>query len=264
MVTAVEPQGMVLQEEPTSPEHLTMSVALGAFVVAEQRSRADTARGLAMPLLVQKRWQRMLEEVAPFASLPLSDATVSTTAAVRMTLEEEFERDGRWYGDVDLSLAEAIVQTISTLSVKVATLAMVAPRELGAKWRWPLRRLRVTSAFGPRVNPLTGSDQFHAGVDLDAVLGEGVAAIANGRIVFAGQFGGHGRCVEVEHGDGFRSRYSHLSQITVQLGQSVQSGQPVGLAGDSGDATGVHLHLEMRANGKLVDPVVRLTAPGGE
>ncbi len=264
MVPASMPPALVLQDETTAPKHLPTSAALSEFVLAERQSRAQTARGLAMPELVQKRWQNMLEDVAPFAALPLSDASVSTTAAVRMTLEEEFEGDGRWYGDIDAALAEEIAQTINILSVKVATLAMVAPRELGAQWRWPLKRLRVTSAFGPRINPLTGNEQFHAGVDLDATLGDWVKTVATGRVVFSGHFGGHGRCVEVEHGDGVRSRYSHLSKITVQRGQSVHSGQALGLAGDSGDATGVHLHLEMRDNGKLVDPVTRLTEPFDE
>jgi murein DD-endopeptidase MepM/ murein hydrolase activator NlpD len=113
----------------------------------------------------------------------------------------------------------------------------------------------VTSSFGWRQDPLTGQVKFHKGVDLRAAYGQSVTAVAGGRVVQAGPQGGYGLSVVVEHGSGIRTRYAHLSELSVQQGDVVNQGTQVGKAGQSGRSTGPHLHFEILADGRPVDPV---------
>lgn len=117
----------------------------------------------------------------------------------------------------------------------------------------------VSSTFGPRTNPISGEHQEHQGLDLAAPEGSPVAAAKSGVVSFAGERGGYGNLVVIEHADGTSTRYGHLSQIQVGEGQRVTAGQVVGLVGSTGDSTGPHLHFELRdAKGQAIDPATRL------
>ena len=110
----------------------------------------------------------------------------------------------------------------------------------------------VTSPFGPR------GRRFHAGVDLGAEEGTPVGAARAGRVVFAGWNDGYGQLVTVAHHHGVVTMYGHLSEIDVSVGERVSSGEQLGLVGHTGDATGPHLHLEVRVRGAAVDPLPAL------
>jgi len=112
----------------------------------------------------------------------------------------------------------------------------------------------VTSAFGWRQDPFTGVAKFHAGVDIRAAYGREVMTAGAGRVISAGLQGDYGQSVVVEHAPGLRTRYAHLSSIEVIPGQVLEDGSPVGKVGQSGRATGPHLHFEVLANGKAVNP----------
>jgi murein DD-endopeptidase MepM/ murein hydrolase activator NlpD len=115
----------------------------------------------------------------------------------------------------------------------------------------------VTSPFGWRLDPFTGETRFHRGVDLKAAYGEDVAARSPGRAVSAGSEGSYGTTVVLEHADGSRTRFAHLSVTLVRPGDWVESGQTIGRAGSSGRATGPHLHLErLDRNGRPLDPLL--------
>ena len=117
---------------------------------------------------------------------------------------------------------------------------------------WPLSA-PIGDPFGPRGN------RFHAGIDLIANLGAPVAAAAPGRVVFAGPAqGGWGKLVVVLHRSGVRTLYAHLSAIDVDRGEAVNTGDRVGLVGATGDASGPHLHFEVRLRGAAVDPLSAL------
>ncbi len=119
----------------------------------------------------------------------------------------------------------------------------------------PLPASHVTSKFGWRSDPLTGQTKFHKGVDLRAAYGQPVASVASGKVVQAGAEGGYGLSVVVEHGSGIRTRYAHLSEVSVKAGDPVEDGETIGKAGQSGRSTGPHLHFEILADGRPVDPV---------
>jgi murein DD-endopeptidase MepM/ murein hydrolase activator NlpD len=118
----------------------------------------------------------------------------------------------------------------------------------------------VTSLFGVRRDPFLGTAAFHSGIDFRASYGQTVKSTAAGKIVKAGRFGGYGNMVEIDHGNGFSTRFAHLSRVLVRDGQQIAAGVAVGEAGSSGRSTGSHLHYEVRENGRAVNPVNFLKA----
>ncbi len=124
----------------------------------------------------------------------------------------------------------------------------------------PLKRYRVTSGFGARRDPLNGRNARHEGLDLAAVPGAPVLSTAPGVVREVGWQGDYGRLVEVDHGFGFRTRYAHLSKATVEPGETVESGEALGVIGRSGRTTGPHLHYEVLVEGVAVDPMKFLKA----
>lgn len=118
----------------------------------------------------------------------------------------------------------------------------------------------VTSGFGVRKDPLLGSLALHSGIDFRSAIGSPARVTAPGTVIKAGWNGGYGRMVEVDHGNGFSTRYGHLSKILVKVGDHVDLGGIVGETGSSGRSTGPHLHYEVRRNGDAIDPLRFLQA----
>jgi murein DD-endopeptidase MepM/ murein hydrolase activator NlpD len=114
--------------------------------------------------------------------------------------------------------------------------------------------VEFTSGFGIRSDPFLGRPAMHTGLDFRAQMGDPVRATANGKVVSAGWSGGYGRMVEIDHGNGLSTRYGHLSEITVRVGDTVKIGQVIGEVGSTGRSTGPHLHYETRIDGEAVDP----------
>lgn len=113
---------------------------------------------------------------------------------------------------------------------------------------WPLTGT-ITSGYGQR------GGRLHAGVDIAARIGTPVRAAKAGTVTFAGTASGYGIAVYLEHDSGEVTRYGHLSRLTVRRGQQVDRGDPIGLSGNTGNSTGPHLHFEVRAAGRAVDPL---------
>jgi murein DD-endopeptidase MepM/ murein hydrolase activator NlpD len=140
------------------------------------------------------------------------------------------------------------------------------PAQMGGDVRFELAPGSVTSDFGWRRDPFTGKSTFHRGIDIKAAYGEEIHAAGGGRVVFSGDQKGYGTTIVLEHADGVRTRYAHLSAAVVQEGDQVDAGQVLGRAGKSGRATGTHLHFEVTAGGKHVDPAkfgLNPPVPGG-
>jgi len=117
-----------------------------------------------------------------------------------------------------------------------------------------VRTAAVTSGFGWRSDPLNGQHRFHAGLDLRAAYGQDVRAATDGVVTFAGEKPGYGLVVIVSHGSGLETRYAHLSSTTVVEGDRIRGGDLLARTGQSGRATGPHLHFEVRQDGQPVDP----------
>jgi murein DD-endopeptidase MepM/ murein hydrolase activator NlpD len=123
----------------------------------------------------------------------------------------------------------------------------------------PLRKpvageVDLSSGFGMRIDPFVRTPAMHTGLDFRSDTGDPIRATANGTVTVAGWQGGYGRMVEIDHGNGFSTRYGHMSAIEVSVGQAVKIGQVVGRVGSTGRSTGPHLHYETRIDGEAVDP----------
>jgi len=122
--------------------------------------------------------------------------------------------------------------------------------------KWPLPGIySITSGFGPRIDPVYGTDSFHKGIDISAALGTPVVASANGRVAYTGWCGDYGIVVFIWHENGIETRYAHLSGTTVRPMQEVKAGEIIGYTGSTGKSTGPHLHFEVRVGGKAVNPI---------
>ena len=127
---------------------------------------------------------------------------------------------------------------------------------------WPVSG-KLESGMGGRRNPFGGRGfEYHEGQDIDAAYGTPVMVAASGTVTIAGRQRGYGNVIYVDHGAGLSTRYGHLSQIDVKIGQTVTRGQTIGLVGSTGRSTGPHLHYEVRINNQPVDP--RQYLPGAE
>ena len=114
---------------------------------------------------------------------------------------------------------------------------------------------KINNEFGFRRNPFGGRTyEFHAGMDIDGERGDIVVAPANGTITEAGWKGGYGNMVEIDHGNGLKTRYGHLSKIGVEVGDQVTRGALIAFIGSTGRSTGPHLHYELRFNDKPINP----------
>jgi murein DD-endopeptidase MepM/ murein hydrolase activator NlpD len=114
--------------------------------------------------------------------------------------------------------------------------------------------VEFTSGFGVRSDPFLGRPAMHTGLDFRAATGDPVRATANGKVISSGWMGGYGRMVEIDHGNGLSTRYGHLSEIHVRIGDVIKIGQVIGAVGSTGRSTGPHLHYETRIDGDAVDP----------
>ncbi|HXI58937.1 MAG TPA: peptidoglycan DD-metalloendopeptidase family protein [Polyangia bacterium] len=112
----------------------------------------------------------------------------------------------------------------------------------------------ITSPFGRRTDPVDGGTKYHTGIDLRAPEGSPILAAESGVVKSAGQRGGYGNAVEIDHGNGRTTLYAHASELLVTPGEKVAEGQAIGRAGMTGHATGPHLHFEVRLNDRPVDP----------
>ena len=114
---------------------------------------------------------------------------------------------------------------------------------------------KINNEFGFRRNPFGGrAYEFHGGMDIDGERGDMVMAPASGVISEAGWKGGYGNMVEIDHGNGLKTRYGHLSRIEVETGTQITRGQILGLVGSTGRSTGPHLHYELRVNDRPINP----------
>jgi len=129
--------------------------------------------------------------------------------------------------------------------------------------RFPIGRVPINSGFGQRYHPLTGYLHLHTGVDYRAPAGTPIQAAGDGVIEFVGFSDGYGRHVRIRHKRGFETLYAHMSKSAgLAAGDTVNAGDIIGYVGDTGSATGAHLHYEIRRNGRYVNPMT-LELPSG-
>ncbi len=118
----------------------------------------------------------------------------------------------------------------------------------------PVRHGWISSRYGRRTDPFTGRKAWHHGVDIAGRQGSEIVAVAAGVVTWAGERSGYGKLVEINHGNGYVTRYGHNSAILVRKGDRVEKGQPIARMGSTGRSTGPHVHFEVLRHGKTVNP----------
>lgn len=153
--------------------------------------------------------------------------------------------------DVDEDFATRLQHAAADLS----DMQSLASSEAAIPFAKPATGTRETSGFGARSDPFTGHAAYHPGQDFAGAYGTPIDVTAPGIVSYAGPRTGYGNTVEVDHGHGFKTRYGHLSAISVTVGQHVAVGQRIGAMGSTGRSTGTHLHYEVWVNGRPQNPL---------
>lgn len=183
--------------------------------------------------------------------LALTGISLSTITRVIAPATQELPNFVTYNANNDKEFSDRVAQVASRVSEDRALMTILSSTPLSVPIASAYRR---TSPFGVRHDPFNGMDRFHAGVDMAVPNGTPVKVTATGRVTFAGWMNGYGNCVDVDHGNGFRTRYGHLSQINVRIGERVTEGHVIAHSGSTGHSTGPHLHYEVWYNGQVMDP----------
>ena len=182
--------------------------------------------------------------------------------AVQLIRDLEEDIDKRNAELHELLLAEIeVAERIDELVAEQERERMEAAMQSGASvsgsgsWAWPCPGSSyITSRFGNRFHPIFNEWRYHSGLDIGAGYGTAVTASDGGTVIMASVNGGYGNCVMINHGNGYYSLYGHLSGFAVSEGDAVGQGQVIGYVGDTGWATGPHLHFEIRYGSDKLDP----------
>lgn len=150
---------------------------------------------------------------------------------------------------IELQEQENKFHTLDALLTNQNVLAEMQPQGRPAEKGW------VSSRFGKRTDPFTGKQEYHRGIDFAGQRGSNVVAVAGGVITQAKDSSGYGNLVEIDHGNGYVTRYGHNQDMQVKVGEAVKKGQVVAKMGSTGRSTGPHVHFEVLKNGVHVDPM---------
>jgi murein DD-endopeptidase MepM/ murein hydrolase activator NlpD len=219
----------------------SIGAALGRLEAALDRIERRQALALSQ---MQDRYENKARQIrSALAQLGLKAGAAAPASGgpfVPVKLGAEDQAFGRALLRVNLARADA--SALGTMLLKV-----------------PLRKpvagdIDETSPFGIRTDPFVHEAAMHTGIDFRGDTGDPIRATASGTVAIAGLSGGYGKMVEIDHGNGLATRYGHLSEIDVAVGDTVRAGGIVGKLGSTGRSTGPHLHYEVRVKGEAVDP----------
>jgi murein DD-endopeptidase MepM/ murein hydrolase activator NlpD len=241
------------------PDGPPIDPVLLRFAAEARTRRLRSAPGRGFPAEAETAWRALVEQLDDYLTRSLPQTPLLELVRSSVTLEAEWEFDRRRYGPPSGELARQVTARAGRLALRIATSraignSMFASRPPG-RLRWPIENAGLSSGFGPRHHPLNGARQLHAGIDLAAELGRVVGAATRGYVVSAGWAGGYGLMVEIRHAGELTTRYGHLSALLCAPGDALESGAPVGLIGQTGLATGPHLHFEVWEGGRPRDPL---------
>ncbi len=234
----------VMRRQRSEIAQLAAGIDRAARVTAGARERAARLRRLAR-----------LEESREPETSPLKPVTIPDTglALVSEPTAQALEQ---------LAWLEGQTAAINDSVTLLGTLIESGAADGGTPpWQWPVAG-DVSSDFGGRSSPWGGSWQFHAGLDIKAGHGTPVTAAGGGVVVYAGRMRGYGNMVVVDHGFELKTVYAHLSAVYADVGRHVQSGEVIGAVGQTGRATGPHLHYEVRVGAAPIDPMCYLDGAG--
>lgn len=184
----------------------------------------------------------MQDETTEESSTHSANPAPEEKAAVKME-KEQAQSDKKGAGGEDSSLEESKTQD----ETRVAVFSQLPPAVMPAEGC-------VSSSYGYRIHPVYGTEGFHSGLDIAADEGSEVLAVFGGEVIETGVGEKSGNYIRLDNGKGVQTLYCHCSEILARKGQRVSAGEKIALVGQTGLATGPHLHLELRVDGELCDP----------
>src|SRR6266849_4200842 len=225
--------------------------------VANYDSLRQEVRTLRGKYLALERESNQKQE--QLASLQLMASEVSVALGLKRRLEgaDDISDEGPLVPSYNESIEEYNFLKSASFSRMNHTYARAWQKNIVPSM-WPLNG-RLLSRFGDRQDPFSGEGAFHTGVDISAVTGTPVHAAADGIVSHAEYAGYYGRLVVIDHGNGMRTWYAHLSRFEVIPGQEIRRGDVLGYSGATGRVTSPHLHFEVRLGGSPVNPYPYLT-----
>ncbi len=238
-------------------------------ILAEQREelvatrQASQAKIEALAVKTAELQSRLLrldalaERMATMAKLDKSEFDFSDQPAMggpEEYVDEGADRMPDFYKSLDM-LADQIDRREQQLEYMESLLSNRELRDAGMIAGRPIRKGWMSSGFGYRTDPFKGHRAWHKGVDFAGKMGSDIVAVAAGVVTWADKRYGYGNLVQINHGNGFSTRYGHNSEITVSPGDVVKKGQVIAKMGSSGRSTGAHVHFEVLKGGKSVNPM---------
>ncbi|MBI2374588.1 MAG: M23 family metallopeptidase [Deltaproteobacteria bacterium] len=254
-------------DELPDVESVATSIARRVPAFANERRKLGaraSPTSKAWPLDLEAVFRRFLEDMhEDLARVPLGELPRRLLVQTRVAAEYESEMSERAFGPPpdEIKLGLRRLFRMVTLHMQAnAEINGLTPHTPPGRMRWPVSPVLITSYFGFRKDPVQeageGDDiRFHRGLDLGGRMGDPVYSATRGRVIHTGWLGGYGRAVILLHESGIQTVYGHLSLVLVELGDEIEASTPVGLMGQSGRATGPHLHFEVRRDGQPIDPL---------
>jgi murein DD-endopeptidase MepM/ murein hydrolase activator NlpD len=221
---------------------------LVAFVLEAEARRSEAEPGAPIPDSQVAAWERIQNDVDRFLDESRGGGDAEDVQVARGSLRAALDRDGKAYGGLPPELVRSVEGHLAALDARMGP-------PPGPRFQWPLDDVKITSRFGKRFHPIAHRNKMHSGIDLVAERNQPVMAAGAGVVVRAGWMHGYGYEVTIDHGGGRMTRYSHLARTLVLEGTQVVKGMPLGLAGRTGTATGVHLHFEYWKDDVARDPL---------
>jgi len=198
-----------------------------------------------------------LESIVKQTGLNMSELKRQTTPAEKKKASRKSDEDnngtgegGPYIPDESVTLTPQAKDMLGDLD----ELAMVSKIVNTLPLAEPVANYQEHSGFGPRIDPFNDHMTFHSGIDLAGPMGAKIHTTAAGTVVAAGRDGAYGNAIDIDHGFGITTRYGHLSEINVEVGQKVAKGEVIGIQGSTGRSTGAHLHYEVRYHDQAMNP----------
>ena len=241
-LTAVDDIGEIMQSDRTLED---------AYIEARENTEAVIAEYEEYKADIVEKQDELRNEQAELQA-ELDEATqlitdITANLADNAAVLEQFEAAER---EAETNVANMVL----ALEKQRQAEAAAAVAGTGA-FIWPVPSCTyLTSRFGLRVHPIYGTTKSHTGVDIGAESGATIVAADGGTVVMAGVNSGYGNCVMIDHGNGYKTLYGHMSSIAVTNGQTVSQGDTIGYVGSTGVSTGPHCHYEVWKDGSRIDP----------
>jgi murein DD-endopeptidase MepM/ murein hydrolase activator NlpD len=247
----------VLPGKRLSPEDWAGRLSIYAYTTHADDAVDDTVQDIAARCGVTQESIASLNRINHSVGLGEQIMLLPTVSGIFVPLEPASDMERLLLSARDIG--ESAVVTIAGTAYLFFPGQQFSPTErafflAGGRFRFPLRDYTLTSSFGSRVSPISGTVRFHGGLDLAAPMGTDVYASGDGTVIECGENSIYGKFIIIRHDGLWTSLYGHLSAVNVKQGDRVGTGKIVGKVGSTGQSTGPHLHFELRENGRAQNP----------